>query len=75
MAEETPSPEIDIAQWLCLEAGRLMEDASVELALAWPAGSADRRLRISRLRQTSADIAALGASAEILHHRANRDGG
>jgi hypothetical protein len=73
MVEDTPSPEIDLAQWLCLEAGRLMEDASVELALAWPAASADRGLRISRLRQTSADIAALGAAAEILHRRSNTD--
>lgn len=68
MAAENISPT-DIIQHLCHEAGRLMEDTSVELALRMPADRDDRRARLQRVRQAADDIAALSAAAEVLHRR------
>lgn len=68
MPTDSISP-IDVIQHLCLEAGRLMEDTSVELALLMPAACDDRTARLECLGQATDDIAALSAAAEVLHRR------
>lgn len=55
---------------LCLTAGALMEDTSVELARVLPAQD-ERQAHLHRLRQTADDIAALIAAAEVLNRRGN----
>jgi hypothetical protein len=59
----------DLIQQLCLEAGRLMEDSSVEAAHAAPALPIEINARLARLRQAAEDIAALAAAAEVLNRR------
>ena len=57
----------DLIAQLCLEAGRVMEDASVELALTLPANRRRRTARLDRLSQAAADIVALAGAAQALH--------
>jgi len=54
---------------LCLEAGRIMEDDSIEQALILPLDATDRAQRLDRLHQSGRDIAALAAAAQVLHRR------
>ncbi|MEO7636139.1 MAG: hypothetical protein ABIS16_00685 [Sphingomicrobium sp.] len=56
---------------ICLEAGRIMEDTSAELASFLPTGTAVVEKRLSMLRQASLDIATYSAAADALHRRAN----
>lgn len=63
------SPLTDLIQHLSLEAGRLMEDFSPELALTLPAAQDDRACYLNRVRQAADDIAALAAAAEVLNRR------
>lgn len=56
---------------ICLEAGRIMEDTSGELALSLPTGTVAVERRLDTLRQASADIAAYSAVADALNRRAN----
>lgn len=44
---------MDLSQLLCLEAGRLMEDCSPELAMTFPAALDDRASYLSRVRQAA----------------------
>jgi hypothetical protein len=59
----------DLITHLCLEAGRIMEDTSVELALTLPEGQQQRADRLGRLHQAGTDIVALAAAAQALHRR------
>ena len=59
----------DLIIHLCLEAGRIMEDTSVELALTLPEEQQQRADRLERLHQAGTDIAALAATAQALHRR------
>ena len=59
----------DLITHLWLEAGRIMEDSSVELALALPEQQQQRTERLERLHQAGTDIAALAAAAQALHRR------
>lgn len=54
---------------LCLEAGRIMEDTSVELALTLPEGQVERIDRLDRLHRAGSDIVSLTAAAQALHRR------
>lgn len=56
---------------ICLEAGRIMEDTSAELALSLPTGAVGVERRLDTLRQASLDIAAYSAAADALHRRAD----
>lgn len=68
MATEA-SPTIKVIQHLCLEAGRLMEDYSAELALTLPPAADGRAARLEVVRQAAADMAALMAAAKVLNRR------
>ena len=60
---------LDLIQHLYLEAGRLMEDTSVELASTLSTEPDDRLACLDRLRQAADDIAALASAAEVLNRR------
>ena len=71
MAETDPTlTHHDLISWLCLEAGRMMEDISGELAMSLATGTVAVELRLDLLRQASADIVAYSAAADALHRRA-----
>lgn len=59
----------DLVAYLCMEAGRIMEDTSVELALTLPEEQQQRTDRLDRLHQAGSDIVALAAAAQALHRR------
>lgn len=56
----------DLIAQMCLEAGRIMENASVELALTLPANRRQRTARLDRPSQAAADIVALTGAARSL---------
>ncbi|MBC2664300.1 hypothetical protein H7F51_02075 [Novosphingobium flavum] len=62
-------PITDLIQGLLLEAGRLMEDESVPLALAFPGESAPIAARIARLHQVATDLLTLATAAQTLASR------
>ena len=53
----------ELIQSLCLEAGRIMEDASADLALALPDGSSQIAERVDQLYRAAEDILALASAA------------
>lgn len=67
MATDPAFSTNDLIQHLCLEAGRFMEDASVELAVSLPASPEERSPSLDRLQRVAADISALAAAAQALH--------
>lgn len=69
MPTETEFAASDLITHLYLEAGRIMEDASVELALTLPGGQRQRADRIDRLQQAGTDMVALATAAQALHRR------
>lgn len=60
-----------LAQLLCLQAGRLMENTSVHLAHALPADPDERIAHLQRIQETAADISSLMSAAQTLNRRAN----
>lgn len=60
-----------LVQHLCLEAGRLMEDASVHLAHELPTDPDERVVHLLRIQQAAADISSLMSAAQALNSRAN----
>lgn len=72
MADSDPAlGNSDLISRICLEAGRIMEDTSAELALSLPTSTMGVERRLETLRQASLDIAAYSAAADALHRRAN----
>jgi hypothetical protein len=69
MPADPPFSTSDLITHLCLEAGRIMEDSSVELALMHPDEQQQRTDRLERLHQAGTDIVALAAAAQALHRR------
>lgn len=63
------SDSLDLVQHLLLEAGRLMEDAAPDLALARPDNPLVQKARIERLAQLSEDLQSLAQAAQALHWR------
>lgn len=59
-----------LIQLFCLEAGRIMEDESVYLALALPGAPLEVKARLAATKQAGEDIAALAAAAGVLWRRA-----
>lgn len=55
-----------LIQHLCLEAGRLMENTSAQLAQALPAGPVERAAQMLRIQQASDDISSLVDAASAL---------
>ena len=57
---------------LLLEAGRIMEDVSPDLALSLPLESGPILERVTSARQAGEDIAQLVAAAQVLQRRCGR---
>jgi hypothetical protein len=69
MSTPPPSANLDLIAGLCLEAGRIMEDESVALALTLPTSTGSIAERLERTRQAGEDIVALAAAAQVLLRR------
>jgi hypothetical protein len=70
MEDDHPSPDWhEIITLLRLEAGRIMEDTSVELASILPSDHEACAVRLREDREAADDIQALLAAAQILHRR------
>jgi hypothetical protein len=67
--DASPTDWQEIIVQLCLEAGRLMEDTSDELARALPAESHTLDQRLQTAREAADDITALLAAAQTLRRR------
>jgi len=65
-----PAPDCnrDLIQELCLEAGRIMEDTSAELARVLPHSPREIALRVERFREAAETILALAMAAHALTH-------
>lgn len=61
-------PARDLIQGLLLEAGRLMENESAELALILPREQVQIAARADRLHRVATEIVALAAAARALAH-------
>lgn len=59
-------PTRDLIQGLLLEAGRLMEDESPELAMILPCEPALIAARVDRVHRVATDILALAGAAQII---------
>jgi hypothetical protein len=72
MDDDRSSPDShEIIGHLCLEAGRLMEDTSVELARALPADASALAGRLSRTRSAAQDSLWLLLAAQVLQRSRN----
>lgn len=60
-----------LVQHLCLEAGRLMENTSAQLAHALPTDPDERSAHLQRFQDAAADISSLMDAAEALNRRAS----
>ena len=60
---------LNVIAGLCLEAGRIMENGSPELALTLPESTKRIAQRLTAARQAGEDIAALAAAAQVLLRR------
>ena len=64
MSDETyPETGRELIQSLCLEAGRIMEDFSADLALALPEGISQIAEHVDQLYRAAEDILALANAA------------
>jgi hypothetical protein len=59
----------DLVQQLCVRAGVLMEDFSVDAVSILPRASSDGEAMLVRLKSATSDMAALVAAAEVLERR------
>jgi len=70
MDENLASPDLrELIAHLCLEAGRIMEDTSCELALALPTDASAVDTRLGMVRVAADDIQFLIAAAQVLQRR------
>lgn len=60
-----------LVQSLCLEAGRLMEDASVQLAHALSTDRDERAAHLQQMLEAAADVYSLMNAADVLNRRAS----
>ena len=71
--EEVPSPDWpEIIAQLRLEAGRIMEDTSDDLAMRLSTKSAAAEALLRKEREAADDIQSLLAAAQVLHRRCVR---
>jgi hypothetical protein len=68
MSSEASNP---LVAHLCLEAGRLMENASAELARVLPTDPHARTTHLQRMQKAAIDIASLVEAAAALDRRAS----
>ena len=67
---DNPGDEVaNLVQQLCVRAGMLMEDFSVDAVSILPTVTADRAAMLARLMSATGDVAALVAAAEVLERR------
>lgn len=71
MTKRDGSDTPDLVQHLLLEAGRLMEDAAPDLALARPDDPLAQEARIERVVQLSGNLRSLAQAALVLHREAS----
>lgn len=71
MPSDPPDARV-LVQLLCLEAGRIMEDDSVDVALTLPGAPSEVEARLAAIRHAGEDIATLAAAAQVLWRRADR---
>lgn len=69
MSTQPLSAHHDLIASLCLEAGRIMEDESVALALSLPTLTSSIAEHLAAARQAGDDIAMLAAAAQVLLRR------
>ena len=70
MEDEHPPPDMrELIAHLCLEAGRIMEDTSCELALALPTDASAVDTLLRTVRVAADDIQDLIAAAQVLQRR------
>jgi hypothetical protein len=70
MDDNPPEPDwIEIIMQLRLEAGRIMEDASIDLTRNLPAVEQARDVQLGKDCEAAGDIHALLAAARVLHRR------
>jgi hypothetical protein len=70
MDDDHSSPDWHgIISKLCLEAGRLMENASVDLARTMPRDVLARADRLGQTQAAADDCLSLLAAAQVLHRR------
>lgn len=69
-AMEIGQQRLDLIQGLLLEAGRIMEDGSSELALTLPDSPGDVTARVRQLANDATTLAALAKAAEVLLQQA-----
>ena len=70
MTDDLAPPDLfELISQLCLEAGRIMEDTSIELAMALPSDPAATNNRLQGFCDAALDILALTAAAQALHRR------
>lgn len=72
--DDLPEHTPDLVQLLVREAGRILEDASLEFAMALPAASDDRTPRLTGLQNTCAVVSALMEAAVALDRQASDKG-
>ena len=67
MSDETyQDTSRELIQSLCLEAGRIMEDASADLALSLPKRSSQVAAHVDQLYRAAEDILALASAARSM---------
>ena len=70
MTDDLAPPDLrELIAQLCLEAGRIMEDTSTDLAMALSTEPAAISGRLQEFRDAALDILALTAAAQALHRR------
>jgi hypothetical protein len=70
MDDERPSTDWrEIINQLRLEAGRIMEDTSGQVAMILPADSDKIAVHLNAVREAADDIQSLLAAAQVLHRR------
>ena len=70
--DQAPPEAPQLIAALCLEAGRIMEDASSDLALSPPGDERAIGSHLLNARAAAEDILAMLAAAQALHRRSAR---
>ena len=71
MSTQPPSTSRELIASLCLEAGRIMEDESVALALSLQTSTTSIAERLGIARRAGEDITTLVVAAQVLLRRSN----
>ena len=66
VVESDTDLNVELIQQLCLEAGRIMEETSADMALVLPSGREGVSARIAQLQRAAREIDALATAARAL---------